>query len=47
MSEQITFYSAWYCPFAQRTWIALEHLSLPYAYKETDSYDKSDHWMQV
>ena len=47
MSGDITFYSAWYCPFAQRAWIALEHLGLPYTYVETDPYHKSSHWMLV
>merc|ERR1712080_594393 len=26
----IKFYSAWFCPYAQRTWIALNHLGLAY-----------------
>jgi len=47
MSREITFYSAWYCPFAQRTWAALEHLELAYDYRETDPYHKSDRWHQL
>ncbi|MBL4647256.1 MAG: glutathione S-transferase family protein [Rhizobiales bacterium] len=44
---QLTFYSAWYCPFAQRAWIALEHLGVPYSYQETDPYHKTEHWLDV
>ena len=44
---KIKIYSAWYCPFAQRTWTALEHLGLPYDYAETDPYDKTAQWLKV
>jgi len=40
-------YSAWYCPFAQRTWAALEHVKHPYAYIEIDPYDKTAFWLEV
>ncbi|KMW60059.1 Glutathione S-transferase [Candidatus Rhodobacter oscarellae] len=43
----IKLYSAWYCPFAQRTWIALEMLGLDYTYIEIDPYDKTEHWMEI
>lgn len=43
----VKFYSAWYCPFAQRTWMALDHLRQPYAYIETDPYKKSASWLDV
>jgi len=26
----VTFYSAWFCPYAQRAWIALNHHRVPY-----------------
>ncbi len=26
----INFYSAWFCPYAQRAWMALEHYQIPY-----------------
>lgn len=45
--KKLKLYSAWYCPFAQRTWLALEHLGLPYVYKEIDPYNKSDYWLDV
>ncbi|AXI46685.1 hypothetical protein C1J03_12025 [Sulfitobacter sp. SK012] len=47
MSEHLTLYSAWYCPFAQRTWATLEHLEIPYNYRETDPYHKSPEWMDI
>lgn len=27
---ELEFFSAWFCPYAQRAWIALEHHGLPY-----------------
>jgi glutathione S-transferase len=47
MPEQITFFSAWYCPFAQRTWATLEHLGIPYDYLEVDPYHKSPEWLEI
>lgn len=47
MSEKLTLYSAWYCPFAQRTWATLEHLEIPYDYHETDPYNKPQEWMDI
>lgn len=47
MPEPVNFYSAWYCPFAQRTWAALEHLGIPYKYLETDPYHKSAEWLEI
>ncbi len=41
------FYSAWYCPFAQRSWITLLHKQVDFEYIEVDPYDKSDWWLQV
>ena len=40
-------YNAWYCPFAQRAWMALEHKGIDFEYVEVDPYDQSDWWMEV
>lgn len=41
------FYNAWYCPFAQRAWMALEHKGIDFEYVEVDPYDKTDWWIEV
>eukprot|EP00924_Labyrinthula_sp_SR-Ha-C_P016724 maker-scaffold_6-snap-gene-13.0-mRNA-1 protein AED:0.00 eAED:0.00 QI:213/1/1/1/1/1/2/1365/245 len=33
-SRSFRFLSAWFCPYAQRAWIALEHLQIPHTYVE-------------
>ena len=40
-------YSAWYCPFAQRAWLALEHKGIDFDYVEVDPYNKTDWWLAV
>lgn len=40
-------YTAWYCPYAQRTWAFIEHLGLPYRNIDVDPYVKSPEWMKV
>jgi glutathione S-transferase len=40
-------YSAWYCPFAQRAWLALEQKGIKFEYTEVDPYDKTDGWLKV
>lgn len=40
-------YNAWYCPFAQRAWMALEHKGIDFEYVEVDPYDNSDWWLEV
>ena len=40
-------YSAWYCPFAQRAWMALEHKGIDFDYVEVDPYHKTDWWLEV
>ena len=34
-------YCAWFCPFAQRAWIALNEKQVDYEYVETDPYNKT------
>jgi glutathione S-transferase len=41
------FYSAWYCPFAQRSWITLLHKQQKFEYIEVDPYRLSDWWLKI
>lgn len=40
-------YNAWYCPFAQRAWMALVHKGIDFEYVEVDPYQKSEWWTRV
>lgn len=40
-------YNAWYCPFAQRAWIALVYKHLDFECIEIDPYDKTESWMEI
>lgn len=44
---KLKLYSAWYCPFAQRTWMALIHKGIDFEYIEIDPYDKNPKWMEI
>jgi hypothetical protein len=39
-------YNAWYCPFAQRVWMALVHKGINFEYVEVDPYDKIA-WLSI
>lgn len=43
----LRLYSSWFCPYAQRAWIALEYLGIPYEYVESlvvkENQDEGDH----
>ena len=41
------FYNAWYCPFAQRAWMALVHKGIDFEYIEVDPYASSEWWVEV
>jgi glutathione S-transferase len=41
------FYSSWYSPFAQRTWLALLHKGVDFEYIEVDPYEKTESWIRV
>lgn len=44
---KLKLYSAWYCPFAQRAWMALLIKQLDFEYIEVDPYRKSDWWHRI
>ncbi|GJP37355.1 hypothetical protein CLOM_g21770 [Closterium sp. NIES-68] len=46
-SETVRLFSAWFCPFAQRAWIALEAKGVKYEYIEVDPYAKPAELMAV
>jgi glutathione S-transferase len=41
------FYNAWYCPFAQRAWMALVHKNIDFEYIEVDPYDRTEWWIKI
>ncbi|MCJ8300840.1 MAG: glutathione S-transferase N-terminal domain-containing protein, partial [Pseudomonadales bacterium] len=43
----MNLYSAWYCPFAQRAWLALLVKKIPFEYVEIDPYLKTESWMEI
>ncbi len=45
--SSVQLYCAWFCPFAQRAWIALLHKGVDFEYIEQDPYDKSPEWLKV
>ena len=40
-------YSAWFCPFAQRTWIALLEKGVDFELVEINPYDKTPEFLAV
>ncbi|KAF8891850.1 glutathione-S-transferase [Infundibulicybe gibba] len=46
-SEDLIFYSGWFCPYVQRSWIALEERGIPYQYKEVNPYKKEKHFLDI
>jgi Glutathione S-transferase, N-terminal domain len=38
-SAPTTLYCSWFCPFAQRAWIALEEKDVDYKYVEINPYE--------
>ena len=42
-----TLYNAWFCPFAQRAWIALLEKGVKFEYVEQDPYHKTPEWIAI
>lgn len=47
MSSSPKFYNAWFCPFAQRAWIAFLEKGVAFEYIEQDPYNKTAEWLAV
>lgn len=47
MAASVKFYNAWFCPFAQRAWIALLEKGVEFEYVEQDPYNKTAEWLAV
>jgi len=45
--QDLVFYSGWFCPYVQRTWITLEERGIPYQYKEVNPYKKEKHFLDI
>ncbi|KAF8963660.1 glutathione-S-transferase [Flammula alnicola] len=46
-SQDLIFYAGWFCPYVQRSWIALEEKGIPYQYKEINPYKKEAHFLAI
>ncbi|TBU39043.1 glutathione-S-transferase [Dichomitus squalens] len=46
-SQDLVFYSGWFCPYVQRVWITLEERGIPYQYKEVNPYKKEPHFLAI
>ncbi|MFV2031860.1 MAG: glutathione S-transferase family protein [Gammaproteobacteria bacterium] len=40
-------YNAWYCPFAQRAWMALVYKDIKFDLIEIDPYDLTESWLEI
>ncbi|OBZ69936.1 Glutathione S-transferase omega-1 [Grifola frondosa] len=45
--QDLVFYSGWFCPYVQRTWITLEERGIPYQYVEVNPYKKEKHFLAI
>jgi len=45
--QDLIFYAGWFCPFVQRSWVALEEKGITYQYKEVNPYKKEKHFLNI
>jgi glutathione S-transferase len=45
--HELVLYAGWFCPFVQRTWLALEEKELPYEYREVNPYKKEKEFLDI
>ncbi|KAJ6497564.1 glutathione-S-transferase [Mycena sanguinolenta] len=45
--QELIFYSGWFCPYVQRSWICLEEKGIPYQYKEVNPYKKEKDFLDL
>jgi len=38
-NQKLTFYCAWFCPYAHRVWMVLQYFNIPYHYQEIQLYE--------
>lgn len=46
-NQDLVFYAGWFCPFVQRTWLALEEKGLSYEYREVNPYKKEKEFLEI
>ncbi|CAF3748204.1 unnamed protein product [Adineta steineri] len=44
---ELVFYAGWFCPFVQRTWLALEEKEILYEYREVNPYKKEKEFLDI
>lgn len=47
MAATPILYNAWFCPFAQRAWVALLEKGVTFEYVEQDPYNKTPEWLAI
>lgn len=47
MTPALKLYCAWYCPFAQRTWVGLLRKGIDFEYVEQNAFDKTAEWLAL